>query len=213
MTEDGDNVAWDDKPLGIAVVDETIGAAVAIEHVTVGEAGANLSGAWVLSDPNPADLDNLLRQWIIVGTRDGIERICRDLGQSLSSADLRELVSACQEAESAILAAWQTYKDEEPKKRANLVPVGAPAWPRVQDDADAVAIMRDLGRVAVPPGCADEMRDVLALARLVEYVVDAWQELESERLSRPYLAAINPHRAHLPAAWLSANPPYRGPVS
>jgi hypothetical protein len=203
-------VAWYDKPLGIAVVDETLGGAVAIEHVTVTDGGAALSGAWVLPNPSPAEIDNLLRQWIIVGTRDGIDRVGRELGQSLSSADLRELVSACEAAESSILAAWQTYKDEEPKKRANLVPVGAPTWPRVQEDADAAAILHDLGRVAVPPGCAEDMRDVLALARLVEYVVNAWQELESERLSRPYLAAESPGRATLPTDWLAANPHYRG---
>lgn len=206
-------MAWDHKPLGIAVVDETIDAALAIEHVTVGDAGAVLSGAWVLPDPTASDVDTLLRQWIVIGTRDGIDRVSRNLGRPVASADLRDLVAACQSAEATILARWQAYKDEEPKKRANLVPVRAPTWPKVQRNADAVEILRGLGRIAVPPGCAEEMKDVLAPARLVEYVINAWQELESERLSRPYLAASDPRRATLPAAWLTANQPYRGRVS
>ena len=199
-------MSWMNCPLGIAVVDETPSGDLAVEHVSIKEDGATLSGAWLLQEPRPADLNNLLTQWIIIGTRGGIERVSKTLGSEIRGADLRDLVAACVDAEEAIVAAWQTYKDEKPKNRAHLVPVRAPSWPIVHEDGDASDILVSLGRLAVPSGCPDEMHDVLALARLVQYVVDCWQELETDRLSRRYLAALDATRSVLPQSWVDANP-------
>lgn len=199
---------WQQQALGIAVVDQTPAGGLAVEHVGCDQSGAALTGAWLLDDPTSDQLTAMLSHWVVVGTRDGIQRSSKVLDRDLPSADLRSLVAACQAAEEVIMAAWQQYKDEAPKKRANLVPPNYPSWPEVNEDHDAAQILESLGRPAAPPGTPSEMRDVLALSRLVQYVVNAWQELESERMSRAYLVDLDPTWAVLPRQWAEQNPPF-----
>jgi hypothetical protein len=195
--------------LGFAVVDETPSGAVAIERVSVGAEQTLLTGAWLLEDPTRAQVDSLISQWIIVGTRDGIARISKILSQEVRSADLRSLIAACRSAENEIVLQWQAHKDAEPAKRAKLVPLDTPTWPVMGEiHEDATTVLATIRVAATPPGCDPEMRDVLALARLTQYVANAWQGLESDRLSRRYLAVIEPERSRLPASWLRENPCY-----
>jgi hypothetical protein len=201
----GGFMLWNEKVLGIATVDLTPQGNLAVSHVSVDADGARLTGTWLLISPTTVELENLLAQWILVGTRDGVGRVSKVLGREMPSADLRELVGACELAETQLQEAWVSYRDDEPKKRANLVPPNWPSWPRVNDDHTAAQILVELGRLPYSEGTPLELRDILALTKLVKYVVDCWQELESERLARAYLAAGDPSRNLLPAGWIRTN--------
>jgi hypothetical protein len=142
---------------------------------------------------------------VIVGTRDGMERTHAVLGEHMGSADLSGLVSACVDATAELEASWQEYKDAEPKKRANLVPLNAPAWPEITEDGDAARILTAVGRAPFAADTPDDARDVLALANLVRYVAESWWELEAERTRRTYLNDGAPRRL-LPPDWVAANP-------
>jgi hypothetical protein len=161
---------------------------------------------WLLEDPEPGIVRDLLTHFIVTGTRDGLDAASGLTGAALSTADLAALVEACESAEAHLRAAWQEYQDAEPRKRANLKPLGARAWPQVAEDGDAAAILTAAGTSPFPESTPAEARDLLARTKLVAKVLGIWWELETERTSRSYLPGGD--RQLFPSAWLAANPPY-----
>ena len=196
---------WKATPLGVAVVDQTPSGAFGVHHVCVSADGVRLSGMWLLDNPEPGMVRDLLTHFIVTGTRDGLDAARGLTGDALSTVDLAALVEACEEAEAQLQAAWQEHQDAEPRKRANLKPLDAKAWPQVADDGDA-ADLTAAGTSPFPESTPTEARDLLAHTKLVAKVVGTWWELETERTSRSYLPSGD--RQLFPAAWLAANPPY-----
>lgn len=200
---------WRQVPLGIAVVDATMDGGLAASHVSVTRDGVAQSGMWHFESPQPAVLNSILAHWVVIGTRDGVALTEDIMGQTVATGDLAGLVHASQAAEAEMVAAWQAYKDEEPLKRSNLVALNAGAWPVITDDGDAADILSRVGVSPYSGGTPPLMRDSLALTRLVSFVLNVWWELETARLSRPYLTAIGgPERRLLPPNWVAENPPW-----
>ena len=194
---------WQSAPLGMAVVDETAGG-LAIHHITI---DGDLTGIWFLPAPSRAEVIDRLAHWIVVGTKDGIDRTEAILEESVGSADLAGLVAAAEEAQDSLETAWLKYKEGESKKRANLKPLAAPSWPLITADGDAATILGRIGRQPFCDSTPEAMRDVLALARLVQYLVMLWRDLEMERTSRTYVSDGTPPMP-LPPQWVDRNPPW-----
>jgi len=197
---------WKAIPLGLAVVDETNDGGLVVTHVSVGSEGVHASGMWHFPQPHRQDVLPRLSHWIVVGTRDGIDRTELVLGEAVGSADLAGLVAAAEEAQAGLEATWKDYKDAEPKKREKLAPLSAPTWPRITEDGDAAKFLSRINKMPYPPSTPANMQDSLALTRLVEYLLVCWSELEDERLTRHYLTNGQTVRQLLPEAWLETNP-------
>lgn len=203
----GGNVeTWKATPLGVAVVDQTATRSLAVHHVAVRDDGIFLSGIWNLVNPQPVAVQDRLAHWIVTGTRDGLEQARDLIGTDLPAVDLAGLVDACESAEEALQASWQSYRDAAPQKRANLKPLAARSWPQVAEDGDAAAILIAAGIAPYPAGSGELLRDVLASARLVHHVLTTWWELETERTSRAYLGGGD--RQAFPSQWLARHAPY-----
>ena len=113
-----------------------------------------------------------------------------------------------EDAEQALVETWVAYRDEEPKKRAKLKPLAARTWPAVGEDGDAAKILKRVGRSPYPDSTPTNMRDIIALARLVGYVMETWYDLEAERISRAYLNEGDTTRRLYPPEWLAKYPPF-----
>lgn len=205
--------AWQEKPLGFTLVDETKKGALAVHHVSVSEKdserkGVTLTGAWLLPDPDPQTVRNLLSHRITVGTIDGIALAERIIREKFGSADLAVLVASCEKVEADLNATWQEYRDAEPKKRENLKPLNAPTWPAIGDDGDAARILKRVGKKPYADGTPTEMRDILSLAYLVRFIMGAWYDLETERISRAYLRGEDESRNLYPPTWLAQHRVY-----
>ena len=198
---------WKAVPLGIAVVDEASDRSLVVHHVAVREDGIALSGIWQMDSPTPSQVNDRLAQWIVTGTRDGLERVSGILGADMPLVDLAGLVEACEGAEEALHGEWEQYRDAEPRKRANLKPLAARTWPRIAEDGDAATALAAAGISPYPDSAPEMMRDLLAHTRLVQHVVTTWWELETERTSRSYLGG-GQGRDLFPTGWLTAHPPY-----
>lgn len=203
-------MTWKNLPLGFALVDESKSGALLVHHVSVSSDGTSFTGMWKFPDPEsePTVVRDRLTHRIVVGTRDGMSRAEKVLGHAVTSANLAGLVAACEEAEQGLVETWEAYRDEEPKKRANLKPLAARTWPAVGEDGDAAKILKRVGKAAYPDSSPRESRDILALARLVSYVIDTWYDLETDRTSRAYLNAGDTTRRLYPPDWLAHFPPY-----
>ena len=203
MTQD-----WKSKPLGIAVVDQTKDGGLAIHHVTVNEEPVSLSGIWYFAKPTREDVSPRLAHWIVSGTRDGMELVERLIGERIPNADLAGLVSACQEAQEELESRWQQAKDNEPVMRKNLTPLGAPAWPVVTEDGQAAEFLSRVGIVSYSGGPESQLDDILALAKLTKYILETWDNLETERRSRGYMNDGDRERRLFPRAWADVNTPW-----
>jgi len=182
---------------------------LAVHHVSVSDDGVSASGLWELPlKGSKSTLTNLLTHWVPIGTRDGIAATNRILGRKVVSADLASLVSACEASEVQLQDHWSAYQGLEPKKRANLKPLAAKTWPAIADDGDAARLLEKLGKSPYAQNTPVEMRDIIAMSRLVMTVADTWFELESERLSRSYLAGTDTTRSLYPPEWIAKHPPY-----
>jgi len=202
---------WKSKPLGIAVVDQTKDGGLAIHHVTVNEEPVSLSGIWYFPEPTAEEVAPRLAHWIVSGTRDGMELVEKLLGEQLPNADLAGLVAACQEAQEELEARWQQAKEDEPTMRKNLTPLGAPKWPVITEDGQAAEFLKRVGIVSYSHGPDSQMDDVLALAKLTKYILESWDNLETERRSRGYMndGEVDRERRFFPLAWATANKPWR----
>lgn len=201
--------AWHRKSLGFALVDETAAGTLAVHHVSVSEElGVLPTGAWLLPDPDPGTVRDLLTQRVIDGTSDGVRLAQSIIQDQIASARLSGLVEACEKSERELIEAWESYRDEQPVKRAKLVPLKAPAWPDFTDDGDAATILQRVGKRPYSPDTPAEMRDIISLSNLVRYVVEAWFDLETERITRAFLNGGNTERNLYPTDWAAAHPPY-----
>lgn len=199
---------WKSKPLGFALVDENKSGELLIHHVSIRDEGVFFSGLWNLKDADVEMIQDRLAHWLILGTRDGIAHIEALLGHEIQAANLAELVAACEEADKELNELWLEYREEQPRKRANLKPLAARTWPAVGEDGDAAKILKRVGRSPFPRSTPTDTRDILALANLVSYVIETWYDLETDRLSRKYLQGEEVQRNLYPPDWLSKHGPY-----
>jgi hypothetical protein len=199
---------WKTEPLGFALVDETEPGTLAVHHVSVSTEGIGPTGAWLLPNPDPGTVRSLLTHRVIEGTSDGVILAQALIQEPIAPARLASLVEACERSEAELTAAWLAYRDEQPARRAKLVPLKAPTWPDFTEDGDAATILQRVGKWPYPPGTPAEMRDVMAVSALVTYVLEAWHELETERIARAFLHGGNTERHLYPPEWAAAHPPY-----
>ncbi|MCW2577526.1 MAG: hypothetical protein JWR66_3556 [Modestobacter sp.] len=168
---------------GIVVIDQPVEDRVVGWHVNVGEGlESTMAGAWVL----PADDDRIAR--LLVG------RILVTTAKAASrfgaGADVSALAFAIVAETSALDAAFSAHVASLPSSKRSLV---SPRWPRIPTQPTAEAAGDPLASKA------------LTLARWVAKLLAAWDRIEKERLTRPFLVPRGGELARpLPPGWGSS---------
>lgn len=165
---------------GLAVIDQPNDDTVTIWHVSVGDGlESNMAGAWVL----PAEderIAGLLKGRLRAGTDTAAARFG-------SGADVAALALAIQAEVATLDDTFTAYVQSLPSSRRSLV---RPRWPRVPLEARAEEAGDPLATGA------------LTLARWVSELLTAWEQVEKERLARPFLAAARgPEAREFPPGW------------
>jgi hypothetical protein len=168
---------------GIVVIDQPVEDRVVGWHVNVGEGlESTMAGAWVL----PADDDRIAR--LLVGrTLVTTEKAAPRFGRG---ADVGALAMAIVAETSALDAAFATHVASLPSSKRSLV---SPRWPRIPT--------RPTAEIAGDPLASN----ALTLARWVSQLLAAWDRIEKERLTRPFLVPCGGESARpLPPGWVTA---------
>jgi hypothetical protein len=168
------------KMRGIVVIDQPVEDRVVGWHVNVGEGlESTMAGAWVL----PTDDDRIARLLvgrILVTT----EKAALRFG---AGADVADLAFAIVAETSALDAAFSAHVASLPSSKRSLV---SPRWPRIPTRPTAEAAGDPLASNA------------LTLARWVANLLAAWDRIEKERLTRPFLVPRGGELARpLPPGW------------
>jgi hypothetical protein len=162
----------------IAVIDAS-DAGIAVWHVDVGAiealAGGRLTGAWLLSSHQAAELQSVLHGKYWLGTPAGVRAAdAVGLTPQRGIVALGATVASVREERTSLLAAFEA----EQAQRG-----------RVKQLVDLV-----LPEVAEPPekwqpseGAPEAVAVAHAIARWLEQLARVWEAIESQRLARPFL--------------------------
>ena len=170
---------------GIVVIDQPVADQVVGWHVNVGEGlESTMAGAWVLA-ADDVRIERLLVGRTLVTTDKAAPRFGR-------GADVGGLAMAIVAQTSALDAAFAAHVAALPSAKRTLV---SPRWPRIPT--------RPTAETAGDPLASD----ALTLARWVAHLLAAWDRIEKERLTRPFLAVRGGDVARpLPPGWAIAEP-------
>jgi hypothetical protein len=168
------------KMRGIVVVDQPVEDRVVGWHVNVGDGlESTMAGAWVLAADDER-IARLLTGRIVVTTEKAAPRFG-------PGADVAALAFALVAETSALDAAFAAHVAALPSSKRSLV---TPRWPRIPTRPVAEAAGDPLASTA------------LTLARWVSDLLTAWDRIEKERLTRPFLVPRGGELARpLPPGW------------
>ena len=145
-----------------------------------GSAMGRLCGAWVLSKGEKRTLRTLVAQRLLLPTNAGTKALksadCFD-GQRV--IDANRILADAIGSRDRLQAAFEEERASRPRSK-KLVPPTWPSFPKRLDLAGIAKAERE------EPGAA-----ALAIARWLTTVLDRWSDLEEQRLSRRWLAAID----------------------
>ena len=165
---------------GIVVIDQPVEDRVVGWHVNVGDGlESTMAGAWVL----PTDDDRIPR--LLVGrVLVTTEKAAARFG---AGADVGGLAFAIIAETTRLDTAFAAHLDALPSSKRSLV---APRWPRVP--------VRPRAETAGDPLASD----ALTLARWASDLLAAWDRIEKERLTRPFLVTRGGEAPRpLPPGW------------
>jgi hypothetical protein len=172
---------------GIVVIDQPVEDRVVGWHVNVGEGlESTMAGAWVLAADDER-IERLLVGRTLITTDKAAARFGR-------GADVSSLAMAIVAETSALDGAFAAHVAALPSSKRSLV---SPRWPRIPT--------RPTPEIAGDPLATN----ALTLARWVSQLLAAWDRIEKERLTRPFLVPRGGELARpLPPGWgTTAAPP------
>lgn len=174
---------------------------VTIESISVSQGECVLSGAWLWSVNQREEISKLISKKLVIPIGD-----VSQIKNLLTGLDLKfvEAKAFLQEAKSAVnqaLTAFEVFKAQDPKKRKNLTAPSFFDWPENLDFNLSAEYLDSIGMKATPVSTPAEMKNTLAAARLVKFLVDMWQKDEQERASRKYVEGQDAVITILPNAW------------
>ena len=163
--------------------------------------GTSLSGNWIFSRNESDAISSVCRSHILVSTKATVNLIESTSSQKVFYGDFDALVSSIQSLENDFKHEWESHLSKNPKKAKTLV---QPAWPNWRNRStidDPISSLINAGRSAHPDSTPEDMKALIALARMVRQVLDIWRELEDSRFSRKFLEISKEEPRLWPPNW------------
>jgi hypothetical protein len=186
----------------IAVVAIHPGEKVTIESISVSKGECVLSGAWDFSTSDKLNIDNVVSGKLIIplGDETAIKKLLAESNLKYLSA--KPFLQEAKRAADDALAAYELFKSEDVKKRKKMVEPSFFAWPEDLNFNQSAEYLESIGKMAVSASTPAAMRNTLAAARLVKFLVEMWQLDEQERVNRKYVDGTDAEITILPESWL-----------
>jgi hypothetical protein len=186
----------------VAVVEIHAGEKVTIESISVSKGECVLSGAWDFSTSDKLNIDNVVSGKLIIplGDETAIKKLLAESNLKYLSA--KPFLQEAKRAADDALAAYELFKSEDVKKRKKMVEPSFFAWPEDLNFNQSAEYLESIGKMAVSASTPAAMRNTLAAARLVKFLVEMWQLDEQERVNRKYVDGTDAEITILPESWL-----------
>jgi hypothetical protein len=186
----------------IAIVEMHSNEKITIESISVSKGECVLSGVWEFPIDDKQNISNVISNKLIIalGNESNVVKFLDDSELKFLKAQ-PFLIEAKKAAKDAILA-YKLFKSEDAKKRKNMVEPTFFNWPEELDFNQSAEFLESIGKIAVPESTPEGMKNTLAAARLVKFLVEMWQLDEQERVNRKYVDETDAEITILPESWL-----------
>lgn len=186
----------------VAIFDLNPAGKVSISVISVTPSEVVLSGSWVLEQHQDKEISLVLSDRLAIPLSSETEKALPGKKYDYTKVTLSDFfIEAKKDAESG-LDAFIQYKNEDPKKRKNLVPPHFYDWSTPPDLLKAEEILGSLGMSGTYEETAIEMKRVLSAAKLVSFYISKWQSDETARSGRKYVDGVEAQITILPRKWL-----------
>jgi hypothetical protein len=186
----------------LAIVEIHSNEKITIESISVSKGECVLSGAWEFSTDNKRDIISVLSNKLIIalGNESEVEAFLDN--SELKFLNAKPFLLEAKKAASDATLAYELFKSEDAKKRKNIVEPTFFKWPEELDFNKSADYMESIGKIAVTASTPAVMKNTLAAARLVKFLVEMWQLDEQERVNRKYVDGTDAEITILPESWL-----------
>jgi hypothetical protein len=190
-----------DKFHGITVAQLLPDGNLSFGQVKNSLSGTSLSGNWIFSQDDSDAVSSVCRSHIVVSTEATLRQIEKVSSQSIFHGDFAALVASIQTEENKLRSDWEKHLLDNPKKAKTLVEPNWANWKNELNIEDPVASLIKSGRSAHPDSTPDDMKSLIALARMVRHVIEIWRDVEDGRFSRKFLSISKEDPRLWPSSW------------
>lgn len=187
----------------VAIFDLGPANKVSISVISVTPSEVVLSGSWVLEQHQDNEISLILSDRLAIPLTRATESAYPEKKYGYTKVSLSDFFVEARLDAASSLEAFNQYRNEDLKKRKNLVPPFFYDWSTPPDLLEAEGILGSLGIPGTYEGTALEMKRVLAAARLVLYFISKWQNDETARSGRKYVDGAEAQITILPRKWMS----------
>jgi len=186
----------------IAIVEMHSNEKITIESISVSKGECVLSGAWEFPTNEKQDIVNVISNKLIIalGNESTVSSFLNE--PKLRFLKAKPFLLEAKKAASDSILAYESFKSEDAKKRKKMVEPTFFNWPEELDFNYAAEYMESIGKMAVPKGTPAGMKNTLAAARLIKFLIEMWQLDEQERVNRKYVDGSDAEITILPESWL-----------
>ncbi|CAN2206955.1 hypothetical protein MCEMRE22_00908 [Candidatus Nanopelagicaceae bacterium] len=187
----------------VAIFDLGPANKVSISVISVTPNEVVLSGSWVLEQHQDNEISLILSDRLAIPLTKATESAYPEKKYGYTKVSLSDFFVEARLDAASSLEAFNQYRNEDLKKRKNLVPPFFYDWSTPPDLLEAEGILGSLGIPGTYEGTVLEMKRVLAAARLVLYFISKWQNDETARSGRKYVDGAEAQITILPRKWMS----------
>jgi hypothetical protein len=190
------------KFVSLAIIEITSDERIIIEALSVSKSEVVLSGAWVFSVKQIDSIKGVLAGSLLIPLGD--EKRLREflVDSQYIYLELQPFLEEAKLAASEAALSFDSFKADSPSKRKKLVAPKFYNWPDSVNLNNATDILESMGKLAIPLGTPDEMKRLIAAARVLKHLIDKWRLDEQERINRKYIQGNEADATILPKAWL-----------
>lgn len=163
--------------------------------------GTSLSGNWIFSTSDMHAIASVCRSHILISNNETFNAIEKKSDQTIFYGNFSDLVSSIQALEANFRTEWESFLVANPKKAKTLVTPKWANWENVFEVEDPIRSLSNSGRSAHQDSTPEDMKTLIALARMVRHVLDQWRELEDSRVARKFLEASKAVQSIWPNNW------------
>jgi len=186
----------------LAIFDLVPESKVAISTISVTTDEVVLSGAWVLDQSQVNEIKLILSDRLGIPLSSEAAKKFSEDKMGYSKVSLAQFVSEAKSEAALGRESFDKYRSEDLKKRKNLVAPEFYEWESVPDLMQSESHLDSFGLVQGYEGTAPEMRQVLAAARVLQYLILKWKSDELSRSGRKYVEGDSAVVTILPKSWL-----------
>ena len=176
---------------------------VSISVISITPSEVVLSGSWVLEREQIKEISLVLSDRLAIPLTPETESAFPEQKYGYTRVSLADFFLEARRDAASSLEAFHDYRNEDIKKRKNLVPPEFFDWSSPPDLLEAEAHLSSLGMPNFYEGTSPEMERVLAAARLVLFFISKWHNDEAARSGRKYVDGAEAQVTILPKKWLN----------